>query len=201
MAMSDYAKHALKFWHWGKSADFVDLAQSDHWAATVRALERATTDEALEGDNPNTIIDFLVHQAGKPILPGLRRIIRRLVRGWPFPRDDGYLLRLKPPAFNYPTNRPPRDIGRPDRIRRAGMLAWRAIQQGVAKNKATDDARKACKVTIQEARAARDEWPNEAKVVEKAAVACGATVEETRAALDLLERISLERLRLRIGQE
>lgn len=81
------------------------------------------------------------------------------------------------------------------------MLAWRGIQQGVAKNTATDDARKACKVDIDEARAARDEWPNEAKVVEKAAVACGATVKEARAALDRLERISLERIRLRTGQE
>jgi hypothetical protein len=196
MAMSDYAKHALKFWHWGESEDFVDITQWEHWVATVQALERATTDGALEGDNPNTIIDFLLHQSGKPILPGLRRIIRRLIRGWPFPRDDGYLLRLKPLAFDHPEHRPPKDIDRRERIRRAGMLAWRAIQQGVAMNKATDDARKACKVTIQEARVARDDWPNEAKAIVKAVEACGVTVKEAQAALDLLERISLERIRL-----
>ena len=37
---SNYAKHPLDFWHWGDSADFVDLAQEEHWIRVVQSLER-----------------------------------------------------------------------------------------------------------------------------------------------------------------
>ena len=145
----NYAKHPLKFWHWGESADFFDVPQWEHWVLTVQALER--------GDAP-ALTDFLLHQNGRPILPRLRKIIRRMTRGWPFPRDDGYLLRLERPAFDRSRGRMPKDVGRPDRIRHAGMDAYDAIQQGVAKDKAIKEAAKAYGVRADEARAAYYDW-------------------------------------------
>jgi hypothetical protein len=146
---ANYAKHQLKFWHWGESEDFFDVPQWEHWVATVQALER--------GDAA-ALIDFLLHQNDKPILPSLRRIIRRMTKGWPFSRADGYLLRLERPAFDRSRGRAPEDVDRPDRIRHAGMAAYDAIQQGVGMDAATKQAAKAHGVRVDEARASRDEW-------------------------------------------
>jgi len=177
--MSNYAEHPLDFWHWGDSADFVDLEQEEHWVRVVQSLEHGDprairracnykefadytlevhAPRALGPGDPSAILGFLLHQSGKPILPGLRKIIERLYAGEAFPRADGYLLRLEPPAFDRSRGRMPKDVGRPDRIRHAGMLAYDASPDGVDKDSAIKAAAKACDVRVDEARAAYYDW-------------------------------------------
>jgi hypothetical protein len=156
--MSEHAKHPLDFWHFGDGEEFFDVAQWERWVATARAVE--------DGD-ANAIIDFLLYQNGKPILPGLRSIIKRLTSGEPFPRDDGYLLRLDPlaphrekgglPPFGAP------DPLRADLIYHAGGYAYDLIEQGVAKTEAYEKTirfyeRENFKLTVDEVRESCRQW-------------------------------------------
>jgi hypothetical protein len=145
-------EHRRTFWHWGKSEDFADYAQEMQWIGVVRDLEDGKA---------SVIIDFLLRQNGRPILPGLRRIIRRLTSGWPFAREDGYPLRLDPlaphrakgglPPFGAP------DPLRADLIYHAGSYAHDLIAQGVAKTTAYEKTiqhfkRQNFKLTVDEVR-------------------------------------------------
>jgi hypothetical protein len=149
IAMSNYAKPPFDFWHWGESEDFVDVAQSDHWAVVARSLER-------DGD-ASAVIEFMRHQT-KPILPGLAKVIARLWAGECFYRQDGWPLHVAGLKVLGPKC-PPLDPDKTEKLRRAGRLASASIKQGVGKDKALKDAAKACGLSrIDEIRVVVDEW-------------------------------------------
>jgi hypothetical protein len=149
MAMSNHANHPLAPWHWGEGEDFVDEAQSDHWATVARSLES-------DGD-ASAIADFLQHQT-KPIAPGLAKVIGRLLGGEPFPREDGWPLHVDGLKVLGPKCRAP-DLDKAEKLRRAVWLAEEAIKQGVGKDTALKDAAKACGLTrIAEIRVELDNW-------------------------------------------
>jgi hypothetical protein len=144
------AEHPLDFWHWGESEDFVDAAQSDHWAAVAQSLER-------DGD-ASAIVEFMRHQA-KPILPGLAKVIARLWAGERFYRQDGWPLHVDGLKVLGPKC-PPLDPDKAEKLRRAGRMVETAIEHGVGKDTALKAVAEACgfKKKVDEIRAVVDEW-------------------------------------------
>ena len=78
--------------------------------------------------------------------------------GEPFARDDGWLLRLEPPAFKRPNQRPP-DPHRPERVREAAHRAQALMEKGVKLSRAKAEAAEACEVLPREIDADWKEWP------------------------------------------
>jgi hypothetical protein len=143
------AEHPFDFWHWGESEDFVDVAQSDHWAAVAQSLER-------DGD-ASAIVEFMRHQA-KPILPGLAKVIARLWAGEPFYRDDGWPLHVDGLKVLGPKC-PPLDPDKALKLRRAARLVEEVIEQGVGKDKALKGVAEFLGLTrLDEIRAILDDW-------------------------------------------
>ena len=90
----------------------------------------------------SAVVEFMRHQT-KPILPGLAKVIARLMAGEPFPRDDGYLLRLEPPGFDKAHQRQPSVQAAGQLRRRTGMLVH-ALIENIAQGRSRQAGRRDC---------------------------------------------------------
>ena len=137
MAMRDLIERKIDFWHWGDSEDFVDIDQEMHWYGIVRDLGGHSLEEGSPEDgDPRAILAFLTDQT-KPILPGLARIIARLLAGEAFPRPDGW--RLAPPQFDRGRGRAPTP-NTWEKMHRAAQQAMTAMDQGKGRDKTIKEA-------------------------------------------------------------